>query len=437
MADADWSVLDLAADPVPGDPAEVQVLAARILREAKHAEQHAHRLRQVAANSASLRMEGDYAPRFQAILAELPEPAVILGPAHETCGQALTAYAKFLEQAKAQSRIALSRGIEADAQYTAALRQFYSVVPVTPTGGGTWRGLNGATAGYLSQYQPPEIRQMAVEIGNYAGQAERARQSAAQMARAAAQTVAEAEAQCAQAIRAAIPAPGPAATPGARQPLRREVARTAALAAARGAKAVADAGGIKNVLSGVKLDGLQLRPAIDQMGKRRTWELYRAESSDAMAPPARAGDDVLPSGHPIYHGKQTTTIGYDTRTLSNAERVRRVPGLHDIVVHGTDEGTFIAGHMNPAGKMKTTYHISPHQVVEAIRNNPNYTGGPVRLVSCHSGAGAEPLGQSVANELGVRVYAPTNRIGVDRKLGIQEPVIDKGGYWRIFLPITD
>ncbi|MEU7256562.1 hypothetical protein AB0B21_12240 [Streptomyces rimosus] len=207
--------------------------------------------------------------------------------------------------------------------------------------------------------------------------------------------------------------------------------------AARGAKAVADAGGIKNVLSGMKLDGLQLRPALDQMGKRRTWELYRAESSDAMAPPARAGDDVLPSGHPIYHGKQTTTIGYDTRTLSNAERVRRVPGLHDIVVHGTDEGTFIAGHMNPAGKMKTTYHISPHQVVEAIRNNPNYTGGPVRLVSCHSGAGAEPLGQSVANELGVRVYAPTNRMGVDRKLGIQEPVIDKGGYWRIFLPITD
>ncbi|MFH8405585.1 WXG100 family type VII secretion target [Streptomyces sp. NPDC018019] len=207
--------------------------------------------------------------------------------------------------------------------------------------------------------------------------------------------------------------------------------------AARGVKAVADAGGIKNVFSGMKLDSLQLRPAIDQMGKRRTWELYRAESSDAMAPPAKPGDDMLPSGHPIYHGKQTTTIGYDTRTLSNAERVRRVPGLHDIVVHGTDEGTFIAGHMNPAGKMKTTYHISPHQVVEAIRNNPNYTGGPVRLVSCHSGAGAEPLGQSVANELGVRVYAPTNRMGVDRKLGIQEPVIDKGGYWRIFLPITD
>lgn len=207
--------------------------------------------------------------------------------------------------------------------------------------------------------------------------------------------------------------------------------------AARTAKAVGDAGGFKAVLADTKLDGLRLRPAIDQMGKRRTWQLYHAKESKALAPPAKAGDDILPSGHPIYHGKQTTTIGYDPRTLSNLERVRRVDGVHDVVVHGTPDNVFIAGHVNPAGVAKTTYEISPHQVVESIRNNPNYTGGPIRLVSCHSGAGAEPLAQSVANEMGAPVYAPTNRMGVDRTLGIQEPVIDKGGYWRIFLPITD
>ncbi|MEU2790372.1 hypothetical protein [Streptomyces sp. NPDC007100] len=42
----------------------------------------------------------------------------------------------------------------------------------------------------------------------------------------------------------------------------------------------------------MKLDSLQLRPAIDQMGKRHTWELYRAENSEAMAPPAEPGDDT-------------------------------------------------------------------------------------------------------------------------------------------------
>ncbi|MFI1742413.1 WXG100 family type VII secretion target [Streptomyces sioyaensis] len=207
--------------------------------------------------------------------------------------------------------------------------------------------------------------------------------------------------------------------------------------AARTAKAVGDAGGFKMVLADIKLDGLRLRPAIDQMGKRRTWQLYHAKKSDAMAPPMKPGDDALPSGHPVYHGNQTTTIGYDDLTLSNLERVAREPGIHDAVVHGTKKGVFLAGRMNPAGEVRISYPVSPHHVAEALRNNPNYDGGPVRLISCRSGAGTEPLGQDVANELGVPVYAPTDRIGVDRALGTQVPTIDKGGYWRLFLPITD
>ncbi|MFI8094022.1 hypothetical protein ACIF9R_37960 [Streptomyces sp. NPDC086080] len=46
-----WSVLDLTEDPVPGDPAQIQALAARLKREADHAEEHTSRLQQVAANS--------------------------------------------------------------------------------------------------------------------------------------------------------------------------------------------------------------------------------------------------------------------------------------------------------------------------------------------------------------------------------------------------
>ncbi|MFB7630703.1 WXG100 family type VII secretion target [Streptomyces sp. NPDC056149] len=207
--------------------------------------------------------------------------------------------------------------------------------------------------------------------------------------------------------------------------------------AARTAKAAGEVGGFKTAFKEAEFDGLQLRPAIDQMGKRRTWQLYHAKKSDAMAPPAKPGDDALPSGHPVYHGEQTTTIGYDGLTLSNLERVAREPGVHDVVVHGTKKGVFLAGHMNPAGEARISYPVSPHHVVEAIRNNPNYDGGIVRLISCRSGAGTEPLGQDVANELGVPVYAPTDRIGVDRALGTQVPTIDKGGYWRLFLPITE
>ncbi|MFH9674742.1 hypothetical protein ACH4L5_21095 [Streptomyces sp. NPDC017405] len=212
----DWSVLDLARDPVPGDPARIQTLAARLLREAEYAEQHASRLRQVAANSADLRMQGDYAPLFQQRLARLPQQAAGLGPAHESCGRALVAYMQTLEQAKIQSRAALSRGMQADAQYKAALQQFCTLVPGFSYTG-NWRELDESFALRCTQYQRPEVRAAAARIGAYAAQAERERQAAATTARQAARVAAEAEIRCAQAIRAAIPAPG--SSVGWRSPL--------------------------------------------------------------------------------------------------------------------------------------------------------------------------------------------------------------------------
>ncbi|MFH9658964.1 hypothetical protein ACH4NF_14670 [Streptomyces sp. NPDC017248] len=228
----DWSVLDLARDPVPGDPARIQTLAARLLREAEYAEQHASRLRQVAANSADLRMQGDYAPLFQQRLARLPQQAAGLGPAHESCGRALVAYMQTLEQAKIQSRAALSRGMQADAQYKAALQQFCTLVPGFSYTG-NWRELDESFALRCTQYQRPEVRAAAARIGAYAAQAERERQAAATMARQAARAAAEAEMRCAQAIRAAIPALGSTAEPSSRERVTLEEAPAKGLLAGR------------------------------------------------------------------------------------------------------------------------------------------------------------------------------------------------------------
>ncbi|MFI0813775.1 DUF6531 domain-containing protein [Streptomyces echinatus] len=228
----DWSVLDLARDPVPGDPARIQTLAARLLREAEYAEQHASRLGQVAANSVDLRMQGDYAPLFQHRLARLPRQAAGLGPAHESCGRALVAYAQTLEQAKIESRAALGRGLQADAQYKAALQQFCTLVPGFSYTG-NWRELDESFALRYTQNQRPEVRAAAARIGAYAAQAERERQAAATMARQVARVAAEAEMRCEQAIRAAIPALG--STGAASGGNGGAVARSTALKAARGA----------------------------------------------------------------------------------------------------------------------------------------------------------------------------------------------------------
>ena len=202
------------------------------------------------------------------------------------------------------------------------------------------------------------------------------------------------------------------------------------------ARIVAENGGMEGLFNGFRLNSA----ALDEMGKSRTWKLIQSPDSKIPAAPARAGDYELVSGDPVYYGKNTTTVGYDNATLNNLERVRRIPGVHDVIVHGTDRGVFAAGRLNAAGKNLTDFEVNPHHIVDAIRSNPEYRAGqPVRLVSCHSGADARPpeipLAQTVADELGVPVTAPTDKVGTSPDLGLnQTPTIGNNGYWRTYLP---
>ncbi|MET7679181.1 hypothetical protein [Streptomyces sp. NPDC005423] len=89
----------------------------------------------------------------------------------------------------------------------------------------------------------------------------------------------------------------------------------------------------------------------------------------------------------------------------------------------------------------TDFEVHPNHIADAIRSNPNYHGEPVRLISCYSGADARPpelpLAQSVANELGVPVTAPTSKVGTSPQLGLnQNPTIGNNGYWRTYLPMA-
>lgn len=218
-------------------------------------------------------------------------------------------------------------------------------------------------------------------------------------------------------------------------------------------RAAGEVGGFRNLFAGQdipigvvnpNLAGVgRLPSALDNMGKRRTWDFLRSEDSKIPAPPRVPGDHALISGDPVYFGKRTTTIGYDERTLGNAQRVAREPGKHDVIVHGTNEGVFLPGRVNSQGKTLMDFEVHPTHISDAIRSNPNYDGGPVRLISCHSGYAAPnsvelPLAQRVANDLGVPVYAPTNKVGTSPNLGPgQTPQIGNDGYWRIFLPMAE
>ena len=168
-----------------------------------------------------------------------------------------------------------------------------------------------------------------------------------------------------------------------------------------------------------------------------------APESKLPAPPKEHGDVVLATGDHVYQQPHLTTISYDSMTQLHREFTVRLDGYHDVIVHGNDKGFFMPGRKNAAGVEFPPGEVHPSHIVEAIRNNHSYKGGPVRLISCHSGRVRDgmadiPAAQQLANELGVPVMAPTDEVGIypSRPKG-QEPEVQNGGYWRTFLPIAE
>ncbi|MET9156752.1 putative T7SS-secreted protein [Streptomyces parvulus] len=195
-------------------------------------------------------------------------------------------------------------------------------------------------------------------------------------------------------------------------------------------------GGLKNLAAGVRSGGSGLKNLFFRtMGKGHP----ERTGSKIPAPPKHLGDDALASGMPIYHGDDILAIGYDSSTLRNFQVAERLPGHRDAVIHGLRDGTFLAGADNLSGYRAAGETVNPHQVADAIRRSPGYEGGPVRLLSCHSGAipptGIAPA-QEMANILGTTVKAPTNAVGVPPiGDGPFKPAIMDNGNWRTFLPL--
>ncbi|MFF3428899.1 hypothetical protein [Streptomyces sp. NPDC002602] len=227
-------------------------------------------------------------------------------------------------------------------------------------------------------------------------------------------------------------------------------------AAGGSAQAVVEAGGWKSLLPG-EVPGVtaprlaladlaygppQPPPAPANMGTRRDWWLKNQEDSTVAVHPKLPPGSYLSTGDPVYYRKGSTGIGYDSSTMTNFDLVAPKPGYHDVVIHGNNQGYFEPGRINASGKGFSAGNTNPTHIVEAIQNNPSYTGGPVRLISCHTGTVGDgvrevPAAQSVANQLGVPVLAPTDKVGV-RMLGGpgQTPKIYGDGYWRTFLPVA-
>ncbi|MFC9661354.1 hypothetical protein ACFVJ5_14060 [Nocardia sp. NPDC127606] len=132
-------------------------------------------------------------------------------------------------------------------------------------------------------------------------------------------------------------------------------------------------------------------------------------------------DSYLPNGEGIVYGPHSTSIGDDPRTHRVRQNLRN-EGMHDVIVHGSEDGAPI-----PGDRAK----VHPQQIVDAILLNPHYERGtPVRLVSCHSG-NDNGWAQYIADRIGAPVLAPTKPVGAPRNPDSPARVAP-GGVWRSF-----
>ena len=113
---SDWWVLDLEADPTPGDPDRVELLADRFLDFAEISERAYRSVTSLAGDSAIMSWVGLSGDAFREQFGGFPDQLRKLYTSHQMAGDALVGYAPQLGTAQAQADRALADGREARAQ---------------------------------------------------------------------------------------------------------------------------------------------------------------------------------------------------------------------------------------------------------------------------------------------------------------------------------
>lgn len=126
----------------------------------------------------------------------------------------------------------------------------------------------------------------------------------------------------------------------------------------------------------------------------------------------------------------------------NVQKVPPLDGYEDVCIHSngltfsyTDSDT------------ESWHDMTPKVLADSLRASPGYKGGNIRLISCWAGRnGDDSPAQILANELGVKVLAPTGKAMVDKNgvmhlandsfafFKIDIGTIDEQGEWIVFEP---
>ncbi len=111
------------------------------------------------------------------------------------------------------------------------------------------------------------------------------------------------------------------------------------------------------------------------------------------------------------------------------KKVKPIPGFEDYGIHGDKYGfVFKDADGNES-------HLSVKEFARIIKESGTYKGGDIRLLSCETGAEGSVVAQGLADELGVRVMAPSDLLYIhyDGTMTIGN-ILTSTGEWIIFEP---
>ena len=110
------------------------------------------------------------------------------------------------------------------------------------------------------------------------------------------------------------------------------------------------------------------------------------------------------------------------------DAITPIEGYEDIVIHGDAHGFTI----KDLDGIETT-NYTPRQFAEVLKEDPNYKGGAIRLVSCEAGKGENCAAQLLANQMNVDVLAPSDivKVDMDGNLSVGKR---NDGRWILFKP---
>ncbi|WP_131769674.1 WXG100 family type VII secretion target [Candidatus Protofrankia californiensis] len=151
----DWAVLDLDADPAPGDPFSVQQLARRFLEFAADVEYARGQVASLGAGGVVESWLGDAGDAFRKEIAEFPSQLQKLETSYRMVGDALIAYEPILAAAQVQADRALAQGRDARSRRDSAQNLLGPAQAVLTADAAAFADLSSASSTYTADVPPP------------------------------------------------------------------------------------------------------------------------------------------------------------------------------------------------------------------------------------------------------------------------------------------